>query len=66
MLQGVPRINNKMKEMIQSAQDGIKIICTVKDLSRFYYSDFLDLLAKASFEVKLVISPTQKIPLCPN
>jgi len=62
MLQGIPRINNKLKEMIKDAKDGIKIICTEKDLSRFYYSDFLDMLAKSHVDVKLVISPTQKIP----
>ncbi|MEK0382394.1 MAG: helix-turn-helix domain-containing protein [Nitrosopumilus sp.] len=62
MLQGIPRINNKMKEMIKDSKDAIKIICTEKDLSRFYYSDLLDMLAKSHVDVKLVISPTQKIP----
>jgi len=62
MLQGIPRINNKMKEMIKDSKDAIKIICTEKDLSRFYYSDLLDILAKSHVDVKLVISPTQKIP----
>ncbi len=62
MLQGVPRINNKMKEMIKDAKEEIKIICTEKDLSRFYYSDFLDMLGASHVDVKLVIFPTQKIP----
>ena len=62
MLQGVPRINNKMKEMINEAKEEIKIICTEKDLSRFYYSDLLDMIAKSHVDVKLVICPTQKIP----
>jgi sugar-specific transcriptional regulator TrmB len=62
MLQGVPRINNKMKEMIKDAKEEIKIICTEKDLSRFYYSDFLDMLGTSHVDVKLVISPTQKMP----
>ena len=62
MLQGIPRINNKLKEMIKDTKEGIKIICTEKDLSRFYYSDLLDMLAKSHVDVKLVISPTQKIP----
>lgn len=62
MLQGIPRINNKMKEMIKDAKKEIKIICTEKDLSRFYYSDFLDSLGVTSVDVKLVIAPTQKIP----
>jgi len=62
MLQGIPRINNKLKEMIKDTKEGIKIICTEKDLSRFYYSDFLDMLSKSHVDVKLVICPTQKIP----
>lgn len=62
MLQGIPRISNKMKEMIKDAKDGIQIVCTEKDLSRFYYSDFLDMLATSHVDVKLVISSTQKIP----
>lgn len=62
MLQGIPRINNKLKEMIKDAKNEIKIICTEKDLSRFYYSDFLDMLGNLPIDVKLIISPTQKIP----
>ena len=62
MLQGIPRIHNKMKEMIQSAEHEIKLICTEKDLSRFYYSDFLELLGNLPIDVKLIISPTKKIP----
>jgi HTH-type transcriptional regulator, sugar sensing transcriptional regulator len=62
MLQGVPRINNKLKEMIKDAKNEIKIICTEKDLSRFYYSDLLDMLGSLAIDVNLVISPTQKIP----
>ncbi|HXV66744.1 MAG TPA: helix-turn-helix domain-containing protein [Nitrosopumilaceae archaeon] len=62
MLQGIPRINNKLKEMIKDAKNEIKIICTEKDLSRFYYSDFLDMLGSLPIDVKLIISPTQKIP----
>ena len=62
MLQGAPRINNKIKEMIKEAKEKIEIICTEKDLSRFYYSGLLDLISTTSVDVKLVISPTQKIP----
>lgn len=62
MLQGLPRINNKIKEMIKDAKEELKIICTEKDLSRFYYSGLLDMLAASHVDVKLVISPTQKVP----
>ncbi len=62
MLQGGPRIHNKMKDMIKSAESKIKIICSEKDLSRFYYSDILEMVGKVPIDMKLIISPTQKIP----
>jgi sugar-specific transcriptional regulator TrmB len=62
MLQGFPRIQNRMKDMIKSAQNKIKIICSEKDLSRFYYTDILELIGTTSIDAKFIISPTQKIP----
>jgi sugar-specific transcriptional regulator TrmB len=62
MLQGIPRIHNKIKEMLKEAKTSIKIICTEKDLSRFYYSDIIEKLGSLPIEVKLLISSTQKIP----
>ena len=62
MLQGVPRINNKIKDMIKEAKEDIKIVCTEKDLSRFYYSGLLDMIGTSSVNVNLVISSSQKIP----
>ena len=62
MLQGVPRIQNKMKDMIKNAENKIKVICSEKDLSRFYYSDILEMIGAAPLDMKLIISPTQKIP----
>ncbi len=62
MLQGIPRIQNRMKDMIKNAESKIKIICSEKDLSRFYYSDILEMVGNVSIDVKLIITPTQKIP----
>lgn len=62
MLQGAPRIENKMKDMIKNAKNKIKIICSEKDLSRFYYSDILEMVGSTPIDLKLIISPTQKIP----
>ena len=62
MLQGIPRIQNRMKDMIKNAESKIKIICSEKDLSRFYYSDILEMIGNVSINVKLIITPTQKIP----
>jgi sugar-specific transcriptional regulator TrmB len=62
MLQGIPRIHNKLKDMIDESKNEIRIMCTEKDLSRFYYSDILEKLGNLAVDVKLIISPTQKIP----
>ncbi len=51
-----------MKDMVTKAKEEIRIICTVRDLSRFYYSDYLDILAKSNVRVRIVLAPTQKIP----
>lgn len=62
MLEGVTRINNKIKEMIKNTKNGFKIFCTEKDLSRFYYSDFFEMLGALPLDLKLIVSPTQKLP----
>lgn len=62
MLEGSTRIHNKMKEMIKSAQNECKILCTEKDLFRFYYSNFIELLGNLHTDLKLIVTPTQKIP----
>src|SRR2546428_14158644 len=41
MLQGVPQIHNKLKEMITSAKEEFFLFCTPKDFSRFYHSDLI-------------------------
>ena len=48
--------------MIKSAESRIQIICSEKDLSRFYYADILEMFGNVSIDFKLIISPTQKIP----
>lgn len=62
MLQGLTRVHHKMKEMIKDAQTECKIVCSEKDLSRFYHSDFFDMLPSMGADLKLIISPTNKIP----
>ncbi len=62
MLQGTTRIHNKMREMINNTKNEFKLYCTETDLSRFYYSDFIDMLSNLPTDLKFVISPTKKIP----
>jgi sugar-specific transcriptional regulator TrmB len=62
MLQGTTRIHNKMKEMISNTKNEFKMLCSENDLSKFYYSDFLEILGSLPSDLKLIISPTKKIP----
>jgi sugar-specific transcriptional regulator TrmB len=62
MLEGTNRINNKIREMIKDTRNSFKILCTEKDLFKFYYSDFIEILSNMPIDVKLVVSPTQKLP----
>ena len=62
MLQGTPRIHSKMKEMISSVKNECKLMCTAKDLSRFYYSDLIDMLDVSLPDTKLIVSPSTNIP----
>lgn len=56
MLQGSPRIHNKMKTMISNAKVGCKIFCGSKDLSRFYYSNLLESFESSTADKKLIVS----------
>lgn len=62
MLQGSPRIHNKMKNMISDAKSGCKLLCGAKDLSRFYYSNLLEGLNSTKIDSKLIISSETAIP----
>ena len=48
--------------MINNTKTEFKIFCTETDLSKFYYSDFLDMLGALPADLKLIVSPTKKIP----
>lgn len=62
MLQGTTRVHNKLREMINNTKNEFQIFCTETDLSKFYYSDFLDMLGSMQADLKLIVSPTKKIP----
>jgi HTH-type transcriptional regulator, sugar sensing transcriptional regulator len=62
MLQGSPRIHSKMKNMILAAKTGCKIFCGAKDLSRFYYSNLIDMFESLSVEKRLIISSETIVP----
>lgn len=62
MLQGSPRIHNKMKNMISSSKNGCKLLCGAKDLSRFYYSNLLEDFESSDLDTKLIISSEAVVP----
>ncbi len=62
MLQGLPRIHSKMKNMISNAKVGCKLLCGVKDLSRFYYSNLLESFDSSTLDLKLIISTEDVMP----
>ncbi len=63
MLQGTPQIHNKIKELINHTREELLVFCTEKDLSRFYYADFMELFSNLIADVKIIVSPAQIIPL---
>jgi len=62
MLQGVPQIHNKLKEMITTAKEEFLLFCTPKDFSRFYHSDLIKLLGNSPSYEKVIISPSHTLP----
>ena len=62
MLQGVPQIHNKIKEMISTAKDEFYLFCTPKDFARFYHSDLIKSLGNSPVFEKVIISPAHEIP----
>ena len=62
MVQGSALIHNKIKSMIDDAKEEALIFCSEKDLSRFYHADILDSLSNSLLDVRIILSPAQRIP----
>lgn len=62
MLQGSPQIHSKMIEMIKSAREQLLILCTEKDIYRFYHAEMVDILANYMIDFRIIISPAQTLP----
>ncbi len=62
LLHGSGPINNKIKEMTGSSTDNFKIYGSVLDLLRMYDSDVFDWIDVAPTNLKMVVSPLNKIP----
>jgi len=61
-IQGTGTINNKIKEMIYDAKDLFRIYGSEKDLARFYHDDLIKILENSLVDMKLLISPSLKVP----
>lgn len=62
MVQGQPQIFTKISNMINSANEGILIFGSQKDLSRFYHSDIFDVLSNSILDVRVIVSPAKIMP----
>jgi len=62
MLQGSSRIHSKMGNMISTAKTDCKIFCGAKDLSRFYYSNLIDIFESLTVDKRLIISSDAIVP----
>lgn len=62
LLHGTGPINNKIKEMVNTSTDDLKIYGSVSDLLRMYHADVFDWIDNSSAELKMVVSPLNKTP----
>jgi sugar-specific transcriptional regulator TrmB len=62
LLHGNGPITNKIKEMVGSSSEEIKIYGSVSDLLRMYHSDVFDWIESASTNLKMVVSPLNQSP----
>lgn len=62
LLHGLGPIINKIKEMIDSSTNSLKIYGSIPDILRFYHSDVFDWLDQSSNDFQMIISPFVKAP----
>ncbi|QUC65083.1 TrmB family transcriptional regulator [Nitrosopumilus sp. K4] len=62
LLHGLAAITNKIKEMVGSSTENIRVFGSMADVLRLYHSDVFDWIDNAPTELKMVISPMTKKP----
>jgi len=62
LLHGAGPITNKIKEMISSSTEDFRIYGSVTDLLRMYHSEVFDWAENAPTNLKMIVSPLNKIP----
>jgi sugar-specific transcriptional regulator TrmB len=62
LLHGNGPITNKIKDMVGTSSEEIKIYGSVPDLLRMYHSDVFDWVENAPTDLKMVVSPLNQTP----
>ncbi|MCV0412671.1 helix-turn-helix domain-containing protein [Nitrosarchaeum sp.] len=62
LLHGMGPIINKIKEMVGTSTESIKIYGSIPDVLQFYHSDVFDWIDESKSEMEMVISPLSKTP----
>ncbi|MGY5143608.1 MAG: TrmB family transcriptional regulator [Candidatus Nitrosopumilus sp. bin_32a] len=62
LLHGTGPITNKIKDMVGTSSEEIKIYGSVSDLLRMYHSDVFDWIETSPSECHIVVSPLNKTP----
>jgi sugar-specific transcriptional regulator TrmB len=61
-LQGVASLNNKIKMLINNCETEFHMLCSEKDLARFYHLDGFEILDTSTIKARFIISPAKEIP----
>jgi len=62
LLHGTGPITNKIKEMISSSTEDFRVYGSVSDLLRMYHSEIFDWVEDSTTNLKMVVSPLNKMP----
>ena len=62
LLHGSGPISNKIKDMVGSSTESIKVLGSMADVLRMYYADVFDWVKESTSELEIVISPSSQMP----
>jgi len=62
LLHGSGPITNKIKDMINSSTESVRVFGSMADVLRMHYADVFDFVKESSAELGIVISPTSQMP----
>ena len=62
LLHGSGPISNKIKDMVGSSTESIKVLGSMADVLRMYYADVFDWVKESTSELEIVVSPSSQMP----